>query len=78
MLLWISIKLESNLIEITLRHGRSRVNLEHIFRTPFPKNNIFESFYFFVSFSAMDGNPGWTENKDSNFCFEISRRLLMF
>ena len=35
----ISIKLQSNFIEITLRHGRSPVNLLHIFRTPFPKNN---------------------------------------
>ena len=34
----ISIKLQSNLIEITLRHGCSPVNLLHIFRTPFPKN----------------------------------------
>ena len=34
----VSIKLQSNLIEITLRHGRSPVNLLHIFRTPFPKN----------------------------------------
>ena len=28
----------SNFIEITLRHRCSRVNLLHIFRTPFPKN----------------------------------------
>ena len=34
----ISIKLFCNFIEITLRHGRSPVNLLHIFRTPFPKN----------------------------------------
>ena len=27
-----------NLIEITLRNGRSPVNLLHIFRTPFPRN----------------------------------------
>ena len=27
-----------NFIEITLRHGRSPVNFQHIFRTPFPKN----------------------------------------
>ena len=26
-------------IEITLWHGRSLVNLLHLFRTPFPKNN---------------------------------------
>ena len=35
----ISMKLQSNFIEITLRHGCSPVNLQHIFRTPFPKNN---------------------------------------
>ena len=31
----ISIKLQSNFVEITLRHG---CNLWDIFRTPFPKN----------------------------------------
>ena len=34
----ISIKLQSNFIEITLRRGCSPVNLLYIFRTPFPKN----------------------------------------
>ena len=34
----ISIKLQSNFIEITLWHGCSAVNLLHIFRTPFPEN----------------------------------------
>ena len=34
----IPIKMQSNLIEITLRHGCSPVNLLHIFRTPFPRN----------------------------------------
>ena len=34
----ISIKLLCNLIEITLRHGCSLINLLHIFRTTFPKN----------------------------------------
>ena len=34
----ISIKLPSNFIEITLRHGCFLVNLLHIFRTPFKKN----------------------------------------
>ena len=32
----ISIKLQSNFIEIALRHGCSPVNLLHIFRTSFP------------------------------------------
>ena len=35
----ISIKLQSNFIEIALRHGCSPVNLLHIFRTAFTKNN---------------------------------------
>ena len=34
----ILIKLQSNFIEITLRHGCSPVNLLHIFGTPFPRN----------------------------------------
>ena len=34
-----SIKLKSNFIEITLRHGCSTVNLPHISRTPFRGNN---------------------------------------
>ena len=32
-------KVARNFIEITLRHGCSHVNLLHIFRIPFPKNN---------------------------------------
>ena len=34
----ISIKLQSNFIEIALRHGCSSINLLHIFRIPFLKN----------------------------------------
>ena len=34
----ISVKLQSNIIEIALRHGCSSLHLLHIFRTPFPKN----------------------------------------
>ena len=34
----ISIKLQSNFIEITLRHGCSPVNLLHIFKTTFARN----------------------------------------
>ena len=34
----ISIKLQSNFIETTLRHGCSSLNLLHIFRTPFYKS----------------------------------------
>ena len=32
--------LQSNFIEITLRHGFSPVNLLYIFRTPFSKNTL--------------------------------------
>ena len=34
----ISVKLQVNFIEITLRHGCCYVNLLHIFKTAFPKN----------------------------------------
>ena len=34
----ISVKLQSNFIEIILRHGCSPVNFSYIFRIPFPKN----------------------------------------
>ena len=34
----ISMKLQSNFIQITLRHGCSLVNLLHFFRTPLSKN----------------------------------------
>ena len=34
----ISIKLQSNFIEITIGHGCSAVNLLYIFRTPFTKS----------------------------------------
>ena len=36
----ISIKWQSNIIEITLPHGCSPVNLLHIFRTPFPRTPL--------------------------------------
>ena len=39
---WISIKLLCNFIEISLWHWCSRVNLLHIFRTPFFKNTSHE------------------------------------
>ena len=34
-----NIKLQSNFIEITFRHESCPINLLHIFRTPFHKNN---------------------------------------
>ena len=54
MLSAISIKLENNFIEITLRHGCSPVSLLDIFRTPFLKNtsgllllDIFKNTFFY-------------------------------
>ena len=47
----ISIKFQSNFIEITPRHGCSPVNLLHIFRTPFP-NNISGGLLLYVQFYA--------------------------
>ena len=43
----ISIKSQSNFIEIILRHGFSPVNLLHIFRTPFLKNTFGWLFFSF-------------------------------
>ena len=54
MLSAISIKLQNNFIEITLRHGCSPVSLLDIFRTPFLKNtsgllllDIFKNTFFY-------------------------------
>ena len=48
-------KLQSNFIEITLRHECSSVNLQHIFRTPFPKNT------FCINPNCIPFNPFMTE-----------------
>ena len=45
----ISIKLQSNFIEIALRHGCSPINLLHIFGTLFPKNTSGRLFAFVKS-----------------------------
>ena len=49
----ISIKLQSNFIEIVLRHGCSPVNLQHIFRTTFLKNTFGRLLLFFVRFFSQ-------------------------
>ena len=36
----ISMNLQSNFIEIAPRHDCSPLNLQHVFRTPFPKNTF--------------------------------------
>ena len=54
LLCWsvISIKLLCSVIEITLQHGYSPVNLLHLFRTTFPKNTsrwlLLELLCFFI------------------------------
>ena len=50
----ISIKLQSNVTEITLWHGCSPVNLLHILRTPFDKNTSGE-------LPLLNEGPGQTE-----------------
>ena len=49
-------KLQSDFIEITLRHGCSPVNLLHIFRTPFPKNAS-GGLLKFIVMCNYDGDP---------------------
>ena len=51
----ISIKLQSNFIEIKLRHGCSPVNLLHIFRIPFLKNTSGRLFLHFISNLNVEG-----------------------
>ena len=45
-------KLAGNFNEMTLRHGRSPVNLLQIFRTPFLKNT-FGRLYFYLIFDKI-------------------------
>ena len=52
------IKLQSNLIEITLRHGCSPVNLLHIFRTAFTKNTSERLFLCYGIFFRLFGLSG--------------------
>ena len=58
MLKCVSIKLQSNFIEITLRHGCSSVNFLHIFRTPFYKNT---SGWLLLYKATYQFNPFMTE-----------------
>ena len=50
-------ELQSNFIEITLRHGCSPVNLRHIFRTPFTKG---ASGWLLLGIGGPDGINGPT------------------
>ena len=55
----ILIKLQANVIDITLRHGCSPVNLLHIFRTAFPKNTPGWLFLIFQDFMLVVSIPSW-------------------
>ena len=57
----ISIKLQNNFIEITLRHECSPVYLLHIFRTPFPKNTS----------GGLLLNDGWNVPYSCLFLFSL-------
>ena len=54
----ILLKMLCNFIEIGLRHGCSLVNLPHIFRKPFPKNNygrlLIQTTRFFISNTKLE------------------------
>ena len=72
----ISIKLENNFIEITLRQGCSHVKWLHIFRTPFPKNRscrLFLSIYILYKwlFELFLQKTGWNANRSWCFCENI-------
>ena len=54
----IFIKLENNIIEITLRNVCSLVNLLHIFRTPFHKNPSGELLLLSEGQSQTEAQPG--------------------
>ena len=54
----ISIKLQSNFIEITLRHVCSPVNLLHIFRTPFYKSIYGALLLYCLPYIILTKQPG--------------------
>ena len=62
----VSIKLQSNFIEITLRYGCSLVNLLHIFRTPILKNTSRGSPSDFQQFLELQLN--WFQD-GAYFCY---------
>ena len=48
---------QSNFIDITIRHGRSPVNLLHIFRTPFESlKEVMESFFNVKNFESSESD----------------------
>ena len=84
----ISINLRSNFSEIALRHGRSPVNLLHIFRTPFSRNtsgwlllvfsgtpNFLATFCWIDHFLSLS-KTGISYTKLLTLCFHLNDMLL--
>ena len=73
----ISLKLQSNFIEITLRHGCSNLNLLHIFRTSFPKNTLESCFYQYLNPWKKHGAPiNGNDDSDEIVRFQIFQTYL--
>ena len=56
---WIFHKLQSNFIEIALRHRYSPVNLLYVFKTPFLKNTSGWLLLIFISSRWVLSSPRW-------------------
>ena len=78
----ISIKLQSNFIEIALQHGCSPVNLLYIFRIRFPKNtsegllNCFASNPFIPANKYMLKVSNRKTRKRCEICSKLSLKTL--
>ena len=74
----ISVKLQSNFMEITLRHECSPVNLLLIFRTPFPKSTSERLLLYFLrwNFSVIQ-SPACIEFDNFGIYFVILQRLFI-
>ena len=84
----ISIKVLSNFIEITLRHGCSPVNLLHVFRKPFTNNNSKRLLLHGIIFNLVENQNAFSLfqsflvyailchriNVFNSFCFFIIRQ----
>ena len=67
----ISIKSQSNFIEITLWHGYSPVNLLHIFRIRFPKNTSGRLLLYDLRFFSCTWVQGLYQNR--GICSNLSK-----
>ena len=65
----ISVKWLCNFIEITLRHGRSLVNLLHIFRTHFTKNTSGRLLLFYIFKVLVFENRSEKASVKNAYCF---------